>query len=93
MKKVMIAVMVAVLKAANLVLAQESPKMKMTTEIPPGIATPDELGTRLGTLRLTDGVPDKATVEKIYDNLDFHHGLQGRSIKIKSTIATVQELR
>jgi hypothetical protein len=52
------------------------PKMKMTTEIPEGIATPDKLKTRIGTLHLTDGVPDKATVQKIYDNLDFQHGVQ-----------------
>ena len=51
-------------------------KMKMTTEIPPGIATPDRLDTRLGTLTLFDGVPDKATAQKIYDNLDFQHGVQ-----------------
>ena len=54
----------------------EPPKMKMTTEIPDGIATPDKLKTRIGTLRLTDGVPDKETAQKIYDNLDFQHGVQ-----------------
>ena len=30
--------------------AQTSPKMKMTTEIPAGIAISDTVGTRLGTL-------------------------------------------
>ena len=29
---------------------QQSPKMKMTTEVPPGIATPDRLETKLGQL-------------------------------------------
>jgi len=52
------------------------PKMKMTTEIPEGISTPDKLDTRIGTLELSDGVPDQKTVQKIYDNLDYHHGLQ-----------------
>ena len=37
----------------------EAPRMKMTTDVPPGIATPDKLETRLGTLSLFDGVPDK----------------------------------
>lgn len=55
--------------------AQEPPKMKMTTEVPPGIATPDSLETRLGTPKLVDGVPDRATAQKIYDNLDFQHGV------------------
>jgi len=54
----------------------ELPKMKMTTKIPPGIATPDKLQTRIGTLNLVDGVPDKATVQKVYDYLDFQHGVQ-----------------
>jgi hypothetical protein len=49
---------------------------KMTTPIPPGIASPDKVETRLGTLRFHDGFPDNATVEKCYDNLDFQRGLQ-----------------
>ena len=32
----------------------QPPKMKMTTDIPPGIATPDSLETRLGKLILRD---------------------------------------
>ena len=32
--------------------------------------------TRLGTLTFTDGFPDEATVEKVYDNLDFQRGVQ-----------------
>ena len=30
----------------------------------------------LGTLRFTDGFPDDATVEKVFDNLDFQHAVQ-----------------
>lgn len=64
----------------------QGPKMKMTTEIPPGIATPDKLETRLGTLKLFDGVPDKETAQKVYDNLDFQRGVQAylNSIQIAS---------
>jgi len=54
----------------------ESPKMKMTTDIPQGIAIPDKVETRLGTLIFFDGFPDKPTVEKIYDNLDFQRAVQ-----------------
>lgn len=54
----------------------ESPKMKMTTDIPPGIAMPQTVETRLGTLKFFDGFPDKPTVEKIYDNLDFQRAVQ-----------------
>ena len=64
----------------------QAPKMKMTTEIPPGIATPDKLETRLGTLKLFDGVPDKDTAQKVYDNLDFQRAVQAylNSIQIAS---------
>ena len=47
----------------------DAPKMKMTTDIPSSITIPDEVPTRLGTLKFTDGFPDDATVQKVYDNL------------------------
>jgi hypothetical protein len=50
--------------------------MKMTTPIPPSITTPDSVDTRLGTLKFFDGFPDDATVQKVYDNLDFERGVQ-----------------
>jgi hypothetical protein len=53
-----------------------SPKMKMTTDIPPSLVTPDTVETRIGTLKFTDGFPDEATVAKVYDNLDFQRGQQ-----------------
>ncbi len=52
-------------------LAQTPPKMKMTTPIPASITTPDSVDTPIGTLKFFDGFPDDATVEKVYDNLDF----------------------
>jgi hypothetical protein len=56
--------------------AQTPPVMKMTTPIPPQITTPDSVETRLGTLKFFDGFPDDATVEKVYNNLDFERGVQ-----------------
>ncbi len=49
---------------------------KMTTDIPAGIITPDQVETRLGTLRFFDGFPDDATVAKVFDNLDFQRAMQ-----------------
>ena len=49
---------------------------KMTTPMPPGIACPDKVETRFGTLNFFDGFPDKASVEKLYDNLDFQRAVQ-----------------
>ena len=54
--------------------AQNPPKMKMTTEIPPGITTPDNIKTRIGTLDFFDGVPIGDTPKKVYNFLDFQHG-------------------
>ena len=70
---------------ATSALAQP-PKMKMTTEIPLGISTPDKLETRIGTLNLFDGVPNKETARKVYDNLDFQRAVQAylNSIQIAS---------
>ena len=48
--------------------AQAVPKMKMTTEIPADILTPDTVETPIGTLKFADGLPDKDTVQKVYDN-------------------------
>jgi hypothetical protein len=47
-----------------------------TTPIPPGIESPDEVETRLGTLRFFDGFPDDATVQTLFDNLDFQRAVQ-----------------
>lgn len=49
---------------------------KMTTPIPPGIATPDKVETRLGTLYFKGGCPDDATTDKLFDNLDFQRAVQ-----------------
>ena len=44
--------------------------------MPVGITAPSEVHTRLGTLKTIDGFPDQATIEKVYDNLDFQRGVQ-----------------
>jgi hypothetical protein len=51
-------------------------KYRMTTDIPVSYTTPDNANTSLGTLRYFDGFPDSATVQKVYDNLDFQRGVQ-----------------
>jgi len=52
------------------------PQYKHSTPMPPGVASPDKVESRLGTLNFSDGFPDKATVEKLYDNLDFQRAVQ-----------------
>jgi len=54
----------------------QAPVMQMTTDIPAAITTPDRVETRIGTLNFFDGMPDPATVQKAYDNLDFLRGVE-----------------
>ena len=63
------------------------PKMKMTTEIPEGISTPNKLESSIGTLTSFDGVPDEKTRQLLYDNLDRERATQAflSSIQIAST--------
>ena len=61
---------------AGMTWAAEVSKMKMTTEVPPGIATPDKLETSIGTLTSVDGVPDAKTTQKVYDNLDLNRATE-----------------
>ncbi|RKX81877.1 MAG: hypothetical protein DRP70_17180, partial [Spirochaetes bacterium] len=53
----------------------KAPKMKMTTDIPKGILTPNHINSRIGELNMEDGVPTVKTSDLIYDNLDFQHGV------------------
>ena len=64
-----------VLGLASIATAQP-PKMKMSTEVPPGVATPDRLETSIGTLVSVDGVPDAETTQKVYDQLDLNRATE-----------------
>ncbi|WP_200804641.1 DUF1254 domain-containing protein [Ferrimonas marina] len=68
--------------------------MQMTTAIPEGITTPDNVDTRLGELSFFDGVPDPASAQKIYDFIDFQHAYQAymSGIQIASMYAIRQGL-
>jgi len=51
-------------------------RYKYSTAMPPGVAIPDQVESRLGTLHFDSGVPDQATTDTLYDNLDFQHAVQ-----------------
>ena len=58
--------------ACSTVLAQT-----YSAATPEAVLTPDVVDTeRLGTLRFFDGMPDEATVQKVYDNLIFMRGVE-----------------
>ncbi len=69
-------------------------KMKMTTDVPEGIATPDRLETSIGALTGFDGVPDAATTQKVYDRLDLQRASHAflSTIQIASMYAMEQGL-
>jgi hypothetical protein len=43
---------------------------------PASITTPDKVETSIGTLEYKDGAPNKATLEKAYDYIDFTHAYE-----------------
>ena len=49
--------------------------MTVSSETLRSIALPAEIETRIGKLESVDGVPTSETAEKLYDHLDFVHGL------------------
>ena len=82
MKKLLGVVAGLVITCSNAGLTQPlpgppaSPDQTYSTSIPPGVAIPDSLSTRLGPLRFRDGFPDQETADKLLDNLDFQNAVQ-----------------
>jgi hypothetical protein len=54
----------------------QTPTPGFNNEIPANIMTPDKVETRIGTLDFFDGLPSKATAEKVYDFLDLARGVE-----------------
>ncbi len=52
------------------------PQLTSAQTAPATITTPDKVQSRLGTLDFRDGAPSKATLDKVYDNLDFTHAFR-----------------
>ena len=48
---------------------------KYSADVPSIITTPDTVETRIGTLKFNKGVPDQKTVQLVYDEIDFVHGI------------------
>ena len=77
MNKIFTLVIVGIMATgATIVSAAQPPKLKMTSDIPASITTPDKVETSIGTLEFFDGVPTRDTVKTVYDNLDRMNGVQ-----------------
>jgi hypothetical protein len=66
----------AVFLSSMVIAAQNETNVKFKAEVPAYIQTPDKVKTRIGTLNFSDGLPDKETVQKVYDNIDFARGVE-----------------
>jgi hypothetical protein len=75
MKYLIAAVSLALALPPALAWAQNQPP-KYSAKVPPSITTPDNVQTRIGTLKFSDGLPDADTVQKVYDQLDFGRGVE-----------------
>ena len=71
------------------VLRRRRPRTKPT--FPTSITTPDTVQTRIGTLEFFDGLPDDATIQKVYDNLDFVRGVEAFLLGMPA--ASIQAMR
>jgi hypothetical protein len=67
---VRIALMIAALAAATPGSAQVSPEALKS------LSTPNKVETKLGTLEFRDGAPSRATLDKVYDHIDFTHAYE-----------------
>jgi len=63
----------AVLAVCMVLAAPRLATAQAASAIPPSLTTPDSVNSRLGTLEFKDGAPSKATVDKMYDQIDFTH--------------------
>ena len=63
---------------------------KFATGIPAAITAPDEIETRLGTLRFVDGFPDDETTQKVFDNVDFQRGVQAMTVAMPGASLVAQ---
>jgi hypothetical protein len=52
------------------------PAPNYNTPIPDSITTPDVVETRIGKLEFFDGLPNRETSAKVWDNLDFMRGVE-----------------
>jgi hypothetical protein len=65
--------------------------------IPPALTTPDRVESRIGPLEFRDGVPSKATADKLYDNLDFTYAYRAfmdnmRGVSIHALLKGMQSI-
>jgi len=61
----------AILLAVGILGGTTTANAQTPATIPPQLTTPDKIESRLGALEFKDGVPNKPTADKVFDNFDF----------------------
>ena len=61
----------AIVLAATIFSGGHEAAAQSAPAIPPALTTPDRVESPIGPLEFRDGVPNKVTADKIYNNLDF----------------------
>ena len=64
---------------------------------PPSLVTPNHVESRVGTLEFNDGVPSRATAERLFDNLDLTYAYRAymdnlRGVSIHALRKGMQDL-
>ena len=62
-------------EAESTTSTKELQTYSQTTEIPEFVLTPDEVETRIGTLKFFEGIPTKETADLRYDHVDVIRGV------------------
>ncbi|MGB5242792.1 MAG: DUF1254 domain-containing protein, partial [Lutimonas sp.] len=57
-------------------MVTQQPVMKMTTPLPESILTPDKIESPIGTLEFFDGIPNRKTIDAVYDYVDRARAVQ-----------------
>lgn len=73
--RIMLLMLSAALAATQPARAEPPATPKFQPEVPAKITTPNEVRTRIGTLRFKDGAPEPETVRLAFDQLDFSRGI------------------
>jgi len=65
--------------------------------VPPSLVTPNKVESRVGTLEFKDGVPSRATAERLFDNLDLTYAYRAymdnlRGVSIHALRKGMQDL-
>ena len=88
---------VVALVAVSATVLTSSVSAQSLPATPPSLVTPNKVESRLGTLDFSDGVPSRATAERLYDNLDLTHAYRAymdnlRGVSIHALRKGMQDL-